>query len=75
MSVIQMKPQEIISMPNAQLSTINYQLLTLNCPAKALEICGREWTMDELMAEVEKERDVMEDSGGGVTLCGGEPLM
>jgi pyruvate formate lyase activating enzyme len=27
------------------------------------------------MAEVEKERAVMEDSGGGVTLCGGEPLM
>ena len=38
-------------------------------------MCGREWTMDELMAEIEKERDVMEDSGGGVTLCGGEPLM
>ena len=31
--------------------------------------------MDELMAEIEKERDVMEQSGGGVTLCGGEPLM
>ena len=45
------------------------------CPARALEQCGREWTMDELMAEIEKERDVMEDSGGGVTLCGGEPLM
>ena len=27
------------------------------------------------MAEIEKERDIMEDSGGGVTLCGGEPLM
>jgi pyruvate formate lyase activating enzyme len=27
------------------------------------------------MAEIEKERTVMEDSGGGVTLCGGEPLM
>ena len=27
------------------------------------------------MDEVEKERDVMTDSGGGVTLCGGEPLM
>ena len=31
--------------------------------------------MEELMAEVEKERDIMTDSGGGVTLCGGEPLM
>lgn len=38
-------------------------------------MCGREWTMDALMAEVEKERVIMEDSGGGVTLCGGEPLM
>lgn len=45
------------------------------CPAKALEISGRAWPMDELLAEVEKERDVMERSGGGVTLCGGEPLM
>ena len=27
------------------------------------------------MAEIEKERDIMENSGGGVTLCGGEPLM
>ena len=45
------------------------------CPAKALEISGHAWPMDELMAEIEKERDVMERSGGGVTLCGGEPLM
>ena len=45
------------------------------CPALAMEICGREWPMDELMAEIEKERGVMEDSGGGVTLSGGEPLL
>lgn len=45
------------------------------CPTMALEICGREWTMETLMEEIEKECDVMMDSGGGVTLCGGEPLM
>ena len=45
------------------------------CPALAMEICGREWAMDELMDEVEKERGVMTDSGGGVTLSGGEPLL
>ena len=45
------------------------------CPALAMEICGREWPLDELMAEIEKERGVMTDSGGGVTLSGGEPLM
>ena len=45
------------------------------CHALAMEICGREWPQDELMAEIEKERGVMTDSGGGVTLSGGEPLM
>jgi pyruvate formate lyase activating enzyme len=45
------------------------------CPALAMEICGREWPLEELMAEVEKERGVMTDSGGGVTLSGGEPLL
>jgi pyruvate formate lyase activating enzyme len=45
------------------------------CPTLALEMAGRRWSTAELMAVVEKERQVMEDSGGGVTLCGGEPLM
>ena len=45
------------------------------CPTTALEMCGKEMNMEELMAEIEKERDVMEDSGGGVTLCGGDPLL
>jgi pyruvate formate lyase activating enzyme len=50
-------------------------LCTEECPTTALEMCGKAWTMEALMAEIEKERAVMEDSGGGVTLCGGEPLM
>jgi len=45
------------------------------CPTTAMEMTGKEWKMDELMAVIEKERGMMEDSGGGVTLCGGEPLM
>ncbi len=40
-----------------------------------MELAGREWKTDELMAVVEKEREVMTDSGGGVTICGGEPMM
>lgn len=48
---------------------------TEECPTLALEMAGREWPMEALMAEVEKERRVMEESGGGVTMCGGEPLM
>ena len=45
------------------------------CPTLALEMCGRPWTIDALLAEIEKERDMMTDSGGGVTLCGGERSM
>lgn len=45
------------------------------CPACALEISGREWTVDEAMHEIEKETAVMDRSEGGVTFCGGEPLM
>lgn len=45
------------------------------CPTLALQIAGKEWEMDRLMEVIEKERQVMEDSGGGVTVCGGEPLM
>ena len=45
------------------------------CPTLAMKFGGRQWAMDELMEVIEKERKVMEDSGGGVTLCGGEPLM
>lgn len=48
---------------------------TDECPTLALEMAGKEWKMEELMAVVEKERQVMEESGGGVTMCGGEPLM
>jgi pyruvate formate lyase activating enzyme len=44
------------------------------CPAGALEIIGREWTPEELLAEVEKDRIFYETSGGGVTLSGGEPM-
>lgn len=45
------------------------------CPTMAREICGRDLSLDAIIKEIEKERDIMQDSGGGVTLCGGEPLM
>jgi len=45
------------------------------CPSLAMKFGGKEWEMEDLMKEIEKERQVMEDSGGGVTICGGEPLM
>lgn len=44
------------------------------CPAEALKAVGRKMSVDEVMAEVEKDRVFYRDSGGGVTLSGGEPL-
>ena len=36
---------------------------------------GEEFGEDELLAEVSRDRPFYEDSGGGVTLSGGEPLL
>ena len=44
------------------------------CYAEGLSIVGEEWGRDELVAEVSRDRPFYEDSGGGVTLSGGEPL-
>ncbi|MFW5821338.1 MAG: glycyl-radical enzyme activating protein [Bacteroidota bacterium] len=39
------------------------------------EVTGYEITPEELMEELKKDRDFMEESGGGITFSGGEPLM
>jgi pyruvate formate lyase activating enzyme len=45
------------------------------CPTKAMEISGTEYSVDYLMNEIEKETLFFDQSDGGVTFCGGEPLM
>ena len=45
------------------------------CPVKALEVCGKELTADEVLTEVLKDKEFYKNSGGGITLSGGEPLM
>jgi len=44
------------------------------CPTLATEMSGRVVTVAEMVAEVEKERVFFDQSGGGVTVSGGEPL-
>ena len=44
------------------------------CPTKATEMSGRLATVEEIIAIVEKERIFFDQSGGGVTFSGGEPL-
>jgi pyruvate formate lyase activating enzyme len=44
------------------------------CQAEARQIAGRRLTVGELVAEIERDLVFFEESGGGVTLSGGEPL-
>lgn len=45
------------------------------CPAGAFQAVGKRVTIDELLKELLKDRLVYEESGGGVTISGGEPLL
>ena len=45
------------------------------CPTLAMEMSGVEYTVDYLIHEIEKELIFMDNSEGGVTFCGGEPLL
>lgn len=44
------------------------------CPSGALSIAGREIDADELVREIERDVLLFDNSGGGVTFSGGEPL-
>lgn len=45
------------------------------CPTEARTILGRRYTVGELLAELERDRVFYEQSGGGATFSGGEPLL
>lgn len=44
------------------------------CPSKALELLGTKTTVQEVVAEVLRDKPFYDESGGGVTLSGGDPL-
>ncbi len=45
------------------------------CVNNAREVIGKEYTVEELIKEVDKDKIFYEQSGGGVTLSGGEVMM
>jgi len=45
------------------------------CPLHLVKICGREYEPRELAILLKKNADVFTQTGGGVTISGGEPLL
>lgn len=44
------------------------------CPSESRELIGRQVSLQEVLLEVEKDRLYYDETGGGVTFSGGEPL-
>ena len=53
---------------------LNQEQIEDICSSEALHLIGRLKTVDEVWAEVEKDKVFYENSHGGMTLSGGEPL-
>lgn len=47
----------------------------LYCPVDARKVCGKEYTVDEIFAEIAKDKAFYDNSGGGVTFSGGECML
>ena len=45
------------------------------CPTEARQVVGREMTVAEVMKEISSDVVFFDESGGGATMSGGEPLM
>lgn len=44
------------------------------CPTDALQMAGKEVSIDEILREIDKDAVFYQQSGGGVTFSGGEPM-
>lgn len=56
--------------------TIDFEKVTLNYPKlDKTEICGKKMSVSEIFKEVLEDRDFYVESGGGVTLSGGEVML
>ncbi|MBN1218598.1 MAG: glycyl-radical enzyme activating protein [Anaerolineae bacterium] len=72
-------PQGAISSNGDGIVTDNEQCVLCGacvdaCYAEARQMIGREMTVSQVMADIEKDIAFYDESGGGVTFSGGEPL-
>ncbi len=79
-SCVEFCPQDAISLPGNDYPLTNPQLCrscgecVQGCPVSARKIVGRQVSAAEVMEEIEKDTVFYDESGGGVTFSGGEPL-
>jgi pyruvate formate lyase activating enzyme len=45
------------------------------CSSEALSVVGKEMSVEEMIKEIERDRVFYDESGGGATFSGGEPLL
>ncbi|MEE8540933.1 MAG: glycyl-radical enzyme activating protein [Desulfobacterales bacterium] len=77
---VQACPQDAITLSEAgivsdQNRCIRCGVCAATCPSQAMEFAGSEMTVDQVMAQITKDVLFYDESGGGVTFSGGEPLM
>jgi pyruvate formate lyase activating enzyme len=74
-------PQQAITLTKKEGRRINRKkcnscfLCVENCQYKSLSVCGKYMKVDEILDEVLQDRLFYKNSGGGVTLSGGEVLL
>ena len=77
---IKICPENAISLQEGGIS-INRTLCSLcfkcidECDSNALEICGNIMSADQILEEVISDIEFYKQSGGGLTISGGEPLL
>jgi pyruvate formate lyase activating enzyme len=75
---IRVEPEAITLNNRLELSRAmikDIEKLAQSCPYDVFEIIGNEMTVNELVDECIKDEPFYRNSGGGVTFCGGDPIM
>ncbi len=79
---IEMCPEEAISRDEERGVRIDYSLCTgcgictYTCPGKALKRIGENYTLEDVLKIVKRDKPFMNKKiGGGITVTGGEPLL
>lgn len=79
-SCVEECPEQALTLTSEGIVT-DHELCTLCgrcadvCPTLAIEMSGKEYSVEEVMEVIRKEVRTLDESGGGVTISGGEPLM